>query len=84
MNIGMLWFDNDPKDDLASKVDRAATYYNKKYGKSPDLCFVHPSMVSEAKQKANGIEIRSSGQVLPHHFWIGVNGKEPVAEESFD
>jgi hypothetical protein len=78
MNIGMLWFDNDPQTDLVSKVDRAATYYNKKYGKSPDLCFVHPSMVTQAKLKANGIEIRSSGQVLPHHFWIGLDKKGEV------
>ncbi len=45
MNIGMLWFDNDPKIELAAKVKRAAQYYHTKYGKSPTLCYVHPSML---------------------------------------
>jgi hypothetical protein len=45
MNIGMLWFDNDPKAELTTKVERAAVYYLKKYGKNPNLCFVHPTML---------------------------------------
>jgi len=82
MNIGMLWFDNDPKVELTTKVERAAIYYRNKYGRSPTLCFVHPSMLAEsipAKNettniKAPSIEIRSTPTVLPNHFWIGVNG----------
>lgn len=45
MNIGLLWFDNDPQTALKTKVDRAADYYQRKYGRSPDLCVVHPSML---------------------------------------
>ena len=45
MNVGMLWFDNDPKVNLDTKVERAATYYHKKYGVTPTLCFIHPSMM---------------------------------------
>lgn len=82
MNVGMLWFDNDPKSELTLKVERAATYYLNKYGKSPTVCFVHPSMlgakVSESEDaaeiKAGGIEVRPASTVLPNHFWIGVNG----------
>ncbi len=29
MNIGMLWFDNDPKADLEAKITGAAGYYEK-------------------------------------------------------
>ena len=47
MNVGMLWFDNDPGTALAAKVARAADYYSKKYGLVPDLCLVHPSMLGE-------------------------------------
>jgi hypothetical protein len=88
MNIGMLWFDNDPKAEITAKIERAATYYRNKYGKAPNLCFVHPSMVQTEPEKAadspaearspyptkNGaIEVRTSRSVLPNHFWIGVN-----------
>ena len=45
MNIGMLWFDNDPKAGLDTKVERAAVYYRNKYGRAPTLCYVHPSML---------------------------------------
>jgi hypothetical protein len=80
MNIGMLWFDNDPKAEFNTKVARAARYYHDKYGRDPNLCFVHPSMLSNghAKEdsplKSGGIVIRASRSVLPNHFWIGVNG----------
>ncbi|MBN1145841.1 MAG: hypothetical protein JXA78_01195 [Anaerolineales bacterium] len=50
MNIGMLWFDNDPKVNLDMKVERAATYYRNKYGKAPTLCFIHPSMMPAGAQ----------------------------------
>lgn len=73
MRTGMLWFDNDPKSDLPTKVSQAAAYYQKKYGCSPNLCFVHPSMLKAETGLAAGIELRSSRQVLPNHLWLGVN-----------
>jgi hypothetical protein len=51
MNIGMLWFDNDPKVNLDTKIERAALYYARKYGKNPTLCFVHPSMLANTASK---------------------------------
>ena len=84
MNIGMLWFDNDPKVGFDVKVERAATYYRNKYGRTPTLCFVHPTMISPQSSTsepaagaanrnitAAGLEIRSTRSVLPNHFWIG-------------
>lgn len=81
MNVGMLWFDNDPKTELNAKIERAASYYRDKYGKAPNLCFVHPSMIG-ATPTPNGnetlksglIEVRTSPSIRPNHFWIGVNG----------
>ncbi len=90
MNIGMLWFDNDIKAGLAARVERAARYYQHKYGITPTLCFVHPSMLAllnEAREsaaaeaagekvvRAAGVEIRSNRSVMPNHIWIGVNGQ---------
>lgn len=75
MNIGMLWFDNDPKTNLEGKVERAAAYYRTKYGHAPNICYVHPSMLQVDPSKAGAVEVRSNKSVLPNHFWIGVNGK---------
>jgi hypothetical protein len=86
MEIGMLWHDSDQHRDLAGKVRRAARHYTKKYGKEPDICFIHPQTLGQepslgARRGAgkNGltidrISIQRSEQVLPHHFWIGVSG----------
>jgi len=73
MNVGMLWFDNDPKTDITVKITRAVDYYRHKYGQTPNLCFVHPSMVKTSPFKTGSIEIRSSRSVLPNHFWLGLN-----------
>ena len=82
MNVGMLWFDNDSKADLFAKIERAASYYQDKYGKSPNICYVHPSMtltLTTPKEntepiRAGSIEVRTTRSVLPNHLWIGVNG----------
>jgi hypothetical protein len=76
MNVGMLWFDNDPKADLAAKIERAASYYTRKYGQIPDLCFVHPSMLPSGLTRAGKIEVRPNRTVLPNHIWIGVHTPE--------
>lgn len=93
MNVGMLWFDNDPKTELDDKIERAANYYREKYGNRPTVCFVHPSMMcievsptgadserSESRM-SNGLELRSNRSVLPNHFWIGINGTKLASSE---
>jgi hypothetical protein len=72
MNTGMLWFDNDPKSNLLSKIERAAEYYQKKYGVTPNLCYLHPSMINTEPVKSNRIDILPNQLVLPNHLWIGL------------
>lgn len=69
----MLWFDNNAGSDLPDKVQQAAQYYKHKYGRTPDLCFVNPSMISKKKIKSGDIEVRANSSITPHHFWIGVS-----------
>jgi hypothetical protein len=89
MNIGMLWFDNDPKAELSSKIERAASYYRNKYGATPTVCFVHPSMLTAHGNpdtntglsnlpvyRSAGVEVHPTRSVLPNHLWIGVGSKE--------
>jgi hypothetical protein len=72
MMPGLLWFDNSPKTEFTEKVKEAASYYQKKYGRKPDLCYVHPSMLAQKEFHTNGIEIRGAQQILPNHFWLGI------------
>ena len=73
MDIGMLWFDNNTKVELPVRIEKAAAYYQKKYGRKPTLCFVHPSMLSDSLEKADGIEVKPHQMVLPNHLWLGIS-----------
>jgi hypothetical protein len=75
----MLWFDNS-QTALTVKIQKAVDYYSKKYGRSPDLCLVHPSMLdaSERNQRQleiNKLTVRPYRPVLPGHIWIGIEDK---------
>ena len=71
MDIGMLWFDHDPKTDLTTKLFSASAYYLNKYGQTPNLCFVHPSLIPHFSAFPEGLEIRPDPVIRPHHFWLG-------------
>lgn len=79
MHTGMLWFDNS-QTALNIKIQKAVEYYHKKYGRTPDLCLVHPSML-EAQEKnqrtveINRLTVRPYRPVLPGHIWIGIEDK---------
>ena len=78
MNTGMLWFDNDPKTSLTAKIERAADYYQKKYGCKPNLCLIHPTALEHTSEKSRStdITVRPYRPVLPGHLWIGVERKD--------
>jgi len=73
---GLVWYSDDPGKSLADKIGQAAKRYRKKHGEQPDVCYVHPSSLSDndnAKVKTVGnVRVSSLPTVLVHHFWIGV------------
>ncbi len=79
MHTGMLWFDNSPAA-LETKIQKAVEYYQKKFGRRPDLCLVHPSMLKDTGVESKKpvlslteqITVRAYRPVLPGHLWIGV------------
>jgi len=72
MQEGLLWFDADPKRDLAEKVARAVDRYRFKFGRRPNLCYVNPSTLGQGPIVLEGIRLLPAPNVLKHHFWIGV------------
>ena len=83
MNTGMLWFDNDPKTALSAKIERAVEYYRHKYGRDPNLCLIHPTMLENPANEGGAgekptigkITVRPYRPVLPGHLWIGIEEK---------
>jgi hypothetical protein len=78
MNIGMMWFDNDPKKTLTTKIMEAADYYHQKYGGVPDICLVNLSMSPGTEMKVGRVTVKPMRSILPGHLWIGV--EENVGE----
>ena len=86
MHTGMLWFDNS-QTALNIKIQKAVDYYHKKYGRTPDLCLVHPSMLEQNNPRqfeppalalgasVNKLTVRPYRPVLPGHIWIGIEDK---------
>jgi hypothetical protein len=70
---GLLWFDDDPRRDLAEKVRRAAARYRQKHGRRPNVCYVHPSTLggNGEVQQAGDVRVAPLTSVLRHHFWVG-------------
>jgi hypothetical protein len=78
MHTGMLWFDNDPRTTLSVKIQKAMDYYNKKFGRIPDICLVHPSMLENGQKQfeLGKLTIRPYQPVMPGHLWIGVEDQK--------
>ncbi len=75
MQIGLLWFDNDPQRGLAAKVEEAASRYREKFGVVPNTCYVSQAEWDKSGAVASpkaGLRVLPARNILPHHFWIGV------------
>ncbi len=82
MEVGLLWYDGDPKRPLEDKIGRAAERYRQKYGRWPNTCYVHPQVVDgqasgglclacQAKSAPATIRVLPAANILVHHFWVG-------------
>ena len=72
MKVGMLWFDDATDRPLATKIDRAMKHYKRKYGSSPNICYVHPCSLQEIQAPDPRIKVVGVVDMLPHHFWLGI------------
>jgi hypothetical protein len=74
----MMWFDADRNLAVERRVERAATYYREKYGKTPTLCLVHPDTgKGDLPAQVGQLEVKALDTVLPNHFWVGVKPQPP-------
>ncbi len=75
MREGLLWYDDSPERALAEKIGLAAKRYRQKYGATPDICYVHSSVVSgKSSVRLRGpvqVQVATLPTVLRHHLWLG-------------
>ena len=82
MQVGLLWFDNDPHRGLASKIEDAARRYGEKFGRPPDTCYVNSllfnqgsGMIAAPDLPNQALRVVPAANILPHHFWVGEEGE---------
>ena len=75
LTLGLLWFDDDPKRPLPSKIQAAAQRYLEKFGQRPDTCYVHPNALSQGKFSLDGIKVVASPLVQPDCLLVGIREK---------
>lgn len=82
MDVGLLWYDNDPTSTLEDKIGRAAQRYREKYGRWPDTCYVHAQADTFPPGQREGegcwvkddkatIRVVAAPNILLHHLWLG-------------
>lgn len=81
MEIGMLWFDDGPKP-LPEKVSQAVAFYEDKFGRKPTHCLVNPKTLDGDEGIVAGVEIRQARNVMPNHYWIGVDEKKRTSRRN--
>ena len=92
MDVGLLWYDSDPRRELEDKVGQAARRYREKYGRWPNTCFVHPKAVNgqgdhelrvacRPRRREATIRVVTAPNVLLHHYWLGVSDGLAADEE---
>jgi hypothetical protein len=75
MQPGMLWQDKDIKEDVDNSISRAADYYNKKFGRKPNLCYVHPSNLRgqmNSYEEKDEIALKPNSKLSPKYLWLGI------------
>ncbi len=72
MDIGELFWIEQPGGSLEEKVLWAAKSYQKKYGQSPTLCLVHPSLLKGQPKRLGLLRVEGKKSILPNYLWIGV------------
>lgn len=83
MHAGMLWVDNAPGIPLEKRLERAADFYRRKYGRVPNLCLIHPSMLETAPVRLGKITVRAYGPIVRGHLWIGIEDERRAKAPRF-
>jgi hypothetical protein len=82
MTTGLLWFDDNAKVPLATKIENAARRYRERFGRSPNVCYVHPNTLAGEPLVEGAVKVVELASVQPNHFWIGVQRAKGPSGES--
>jgi hypothetical protein len=77
MQIGLMWYDDDPRKTLDAKIEQAIARYHEKYGHAPNACYVNPAAVA-IENRHNGMRVIPARTIRPGYLWVGVEEKQGI------
>ena len=78
MEFGELFLIEDPHMNLEQRVLWAAERYQRKYGRRPTLCMLHPSLLKGEGRRLGRLRLEAKKSVLPNYLWVGM-AAQPLA-----
>lgn len=92
MQVGLMWYDDDPKRAVEEKIRQAAERYREKHGRWPNTCYVHaeggsahvedPGGACDPRVLEGGIRLVRATNILRHHYWLGESREKTVGKGS--
>ena len=71
---GLLWFDDRQNIPLATKIAAAVDFFEEKYGRKPQCCYVNPCNSLEGLPLQElGLRVEVSSYILPNHYLLEQN-----------
>jgi hypothetical protein len=67
-----MWYDDNPKVSLVSKIEAAIDAYTRRFAISPNVVLVNASDVTEYQ----GVHVRSVDHIQRNNFWVGREAAE--------
>src|SRR2546428_12197348 len=80
MEVGLLWYDPDPKWPLERKIEQAAARYLEKFGVNADTCHVHPEDLAPHPR----LRVVPDARLGHHYLWVGSDAGLPQGLRATD
>lgn len=70
-----VWYDDNPKKTINTKIDEAVLRYKQKFGKNPNICKLNEKMEQLPGnlngEKVAGVKVLTTKNIPQNYFWIG-------------
>jgi hypothetical protein len=67
-----MWYDDNPKVSLMSKIEAAVDAYTRRFAISPNVVLVNASDMVECQN----VRVRSVDHIQRNNFWVGLEATE--------
>lgn len=77
LEVGLLWYDADPRRPAEMKIAEAAERHEEKFGIVPNVCHVSPEAYQVLGHQVDDTRVIANRWIRPNYFWLGVDPSLP-------